>query len=414
MKALFYIEKQKKHNIIHLLGLKMKFRVDGFIKHKIKRKERNFDFGILSFNINTDTFNYGAALHSYAFQKYLDKLKISNVIINYYPKNVQLANHFNKLLDVYNEHGFLEFCFYIKFLTCLLIKKYKFLFFFKKHCVITKHRYEIDTLEQLKSINSFICETDVTWHKFFTGYDRGFFCDLPNMKNKPNIAYSIDFGSKEITDGKRKKLKDFAQNFKHISVRNVFKLDYFKEIISRNEVALTIDPVFLLDATDYEEIIKTPIKKDYVFVYNCKENNPQMVAMAKQYARENHKEIIIVDNYDKNISKFQNCRTSLYSIEEFLGYLKNCSCCFTNSYHGICFSIIFRKNFICFEREGNNDKILTLLELFNLYSQLYINGKPVSFNLNYDEIYSHLEFLKQQSIDFLNIAMCREDNYAKV
>lgn len=401
MKKLFFIEKEKKHYVIHLLKIKFKIRQNGYFKHKIKRKEKPYDFGIISFNINTDTFNYGAALHSYAFQKYLDKQKISNVIINYYPETVRLTNKLELLVDLYKKKNLSEVLYFIRFVMCLLIKKYKFYNFFKKHCTITKHRYEVDTLEQINSIANFICETDVTWHKFKSGYDRGFMCDLPNMKNKSNLAYSIDFGSKNISEENKNKLKHYAKNFKYISVRNVFKIDYFKEILGRNDVFLSIDPVFLIEEDDYNNIIKAPLEKNFILVYNCKENNPQMVELAKLYAKSKNKNIVIINNYDKNIINFKSCNTSLYSIEEFLGYFKHCDYCFTNSYHGICFSIIFKKTFMCFKRHGNNDKIMTLLELFDLYSQLYEDNKEINNNINYEKVYEKLFQHVKKSKEFL-------------
>ena len=42
--------------------------------------------GIISINRYSKHLNYGAALHSYAFQHYLDLHGIDNVIIDYFPK----------------------------------------------------------------------------------------------------------------------------------------------------------------------------------------------------------------------------------------------------------------------------------------------------------------------------------------
>ncbi len=41
--------------------------------------------GIISINKYSKHLNFGAALHSYAFQQYLDKQGIDNVIIDYLP-----------------------------------------------------------------------------------------------------------------------------------------------------------------------------------------------------------------------------------------------------------------------------------------------------------------------------------------
>ena len=42
--------------------------------------------GIISINKYSKHLNFGAALHSYAFQQYLDKQGIDNVIIDYLPR----------------------------------------------------------------------------------------------------------------------------------------------------------------------------------------------------------------------------------------------------------------------------------------------------------------------------------------
>ncbi len=376
-----------------------------FFQKVFARQEKSFDVGILSFNINTDTANYGAALHSYAFQKYLETLNINNVIINYYPQNVKFRNHFKKIKELVKNKRYKEIVFYLKYMFLLKIKLRKILSFFKKNCTITKHRYDVKTLIFLKKINRFVCETDVTWHKFSKGYDRGFMCDLENMKYKPNIAYSIDFGSKDINDKNAKQLQEFAKNFKYISIRNIFKLDYFKNIIQRDDVVLTIDPVFLLKSQEWQKIIKAPLEENFIFVYNCKENDYNMLKQAKKYAKEKKKKIVIINSCDKFIADYRTYNFSLHGIEEFLGYIEKADCIFTNSYHGICFSIIFKKQFICFDRQGNNDKIATLLQLFDLYTQLYDENKNI-VDIDYKKVFEKLHMYVADSKKFIEQSLC--------
>ena len=408
-KDIVYLKKvDKTHTIYRIVGIKIKVR-NGRIETQLKRKEKKYDVGILSFNINTDVSNYGAALHSFAFQKYLDNLGVNNVIVNYYPEIVKLTPRYVQILENFKNKQFIEMFYNLRNLFYLIIKKVKFYSFFKKHCRITKHRYEVDTLYQLKTIKQFVCETDVTWHKFSTGYDRGFFCDLPNMKSRLNVAYSVDFGSGTISSKNQAQLRKYSKNFKYISVRNIFRLNEIKEILQRDDVIITIDPTLLLQQEDYKNIIKKPKEKDFVFVYNCKENNEQMIEVARKYADERNLELKIVNCYDKNITDIKNSYPNPDSIEEFLGYIKYCKYFFTNSYHGICFAIIFKKNFSCFERQANNDKIRTLLELSNLYSRLYnnsqIDDEPIDYS-NTENLLSNLrvqseEYIKQSIIDEL-------------
>ena len=74
---------------------------------KLQRNENPVDVGIISFNINSATYNFGAALHSYAFQQFLNKLGIQNVIINYYAKTTKYNFITQKIIQNFKDKQFL-------------------------------------------------------------------------------------------------------------------------------------------------------------------------------------------------------------------------------------------------------------------------------------------------------------------
>ena len=53
-------------------------------------------------------------------------------------------------------------------------------------------------------------------------------------------------------------------------------------------------------------------------------------------------------------------------VEEFLSLVKNAEYIVTNSFHGMIFSVQFRRPFVIFSREQCDNKIEELLELLNL------------------------------------------------
>lgn len=391
----------KTHTVTRILGIKFKIR-NGRWETKIKRREKNYDVGIISFNIHSVTYNFGAALHSYAFQKYLDKKGIDNVIVNYYPETTKQNFIYQKILNNLKEKDYQNLCLNLRYGWNVLIKKIKFERFFKKNCKVTQHRYELDTLPQLKTINRFVCETDITWAKFkIGGYDRGFMCDLPNMKSKDNVAYSIDFGYGKLENNKTK-LKKYSKNFKYISVRNVFKIETFKNVIEKNDVVLTIDPVFLLGAKDYSVVAKKPnVSDEYVLVYNCADNNTEMLEKAKQFAKEKNLKVIIINSYSRNILEFKDSLPTIMGIEDFLGHIQNCRYFFTNSYHGICFAIIFGIQFYVFSRIFESEKLFVLLELFGLQNRYVENDVLPDSDIDYTLLEKRLEQLKRESEDFI-------------
>jgi len=361
-------------------------------------KEKQYDVGIIYFNIHTPNSNFGAALHSFAFQKYLEKQGINSVIVNYQKwkygiNNREFFYHFPLIFFIAIAAG---------------IKKIKFFLFFNKNCNVTKNVYTPKNIQELQTINRYCCETDVTWATFSGSYDRAFMCDYPNMKGKDNIAYSVDFGSKEISVENQKKLFEYAKNFKYISFRNIFKIDYIKNIIKRDDACIILDPTLLLKEDDYLPIVKNPkIKGEYVLVYNCKENHPDMVLQAEKFAKKKNLNLKIINCYDKNNKKYFDGIPTLMGIEEFLGYIKNCRYFFTNSYHGVCFAIIFKKLFFAYSRIVNNEKILTITQMFGLENRFVSNDILPDENIDYDKVYQKLEIMRRHAEKWLKNAFKR-------
>ena len=370
---------------------------------KLQRNENPVDVGIISFNINSATYNFGAALHSYAFQQFLNKLGIQNVIINYYAKTTKYNFITQKIIQNFKDKQFLTLTKNLFYGFFILIKKIKFENFFKKHCITTKHRYELHTLWQLNSINRYVTETDITWAKFQIGkYDKAFFCDLPHMKNKDNVAYSVDFGYGQINDQHAGKLKEYSKNFKYISIRNILKLESFKNFLQNEDIEVTIDPVFLLDANDYKKIMKKSKKcKPYVLVYNCADNNEEMREQAKKFAEEKNLQVKTINSYTRNINDFMDSIPTPIGIEEFLENFYNAQYIFTNSYHGLCFSIIFQKQFFAYTRIFETEKLHSLLKMFNLEERFIETNITNLQEIDYEKTNLLINEWRKKSIKFI-------------
>lgn len=361
--------------------------------HKELEKENEYQVGILSYNINTAVGNYGAALHSWALQKYLDKIGVSNVIIDY-----KTSKHIKFLLPMPQKKNF-------AYRITMLFSKYKrhiIRKFFQKNCIITKNTYFKDKIENINTVQQFCINTDITWVATKNGYNKAFMCDYENMKKLPNIAYSVDTDSKDIPKEYQASLKKYSNNFKHISLRNIYRINHVKDVINRADAVITIDPTLLLDETDYLSITKNIRLKNYVLVYNCQENRPEMVAQAIEFAKLHKLKVKVINCYRKNCTNQISDIPTPVSVEAFLGLIKNCNYFFTNSYHGICFATIFKKNFFAFAREGNNEKILTILEIIGLKDRLIQSISEASTeDIDYEQVYSKIEPLKQFSQNWL-------------
>ena len=98
-------------------------------------------------------------------------------------------------------------------------------------------------------------------------------------------------------------------------------------------------------------------------------------------------------------------------IEDWLYYYKNAQFIITDSFHGTCFAIIFKKPFISIanKQRGENRFISLLSEIGLLDRMIYELNDVKKFDLfspiNYDEVYNKLTPKTNDSLNWLKAAV---------
>ncbi|MDD2490457.1 MAG: polysaccharide pyruvyl transferase family protein, partial [Bacilli bacterium] len=98
---------------------------------------------------------------------------------------------------------------------------------------------------------------------------------------------------------------------------------------------------------------------------------------------------------------------------EFLGLVKNAEIICTDSFHGILFSIIFKKNFYTFKRfeetdmYNQNARVINIINKLNLKERIIENVKDIDITkiIDYEKVYEKLKTEKKKSIKFLKNAL---------
>jgi hypothetical protein len=98
---------------------------------------------------------------------------------------------------------------------------------------------------------------------------------------------------------------------------------------------------------------------------------------------------------------------------EFIKLFKEASFVVTNSFHGVAFSINFKKPFFVdlLDREfaPRNSRLISILENLNLSTRLvsnFANVNAKSMNLDFKEAIIKLNTLKEKSLNFLKKSIC--------
>lgn len=371
--------------------------------------------GIISINKNTLDMNYGSALQSFAFQKYLDKIGIDNVIIDYkfnsisdYCLDFPVITAIKKKLRIRTIIGhFLRLIWH-------KIKYNNFMLFYKNNCRTVDSNgkpFSGDFFERNKKIDSFdfekiVCGSDVIWSPRFPskGFDRAFFCDYEFSKNMTKVAYAASISNSHFTQDEENAFKVLIKNFDYISVRESQTAEYVKQLTDK-PVLHVLDPTLLLDAEDYRPFAKKiKSKKNYLLVYQPHKNDLALVKRAKKLAQTMKLDFIEIS--PSWMSKIYHKVYCSLGIEEFLGYFLNAQFIVTHAFHGMCFSIIFKKNFYIFKRAGLGLKFKSLISTLNIQENFITEDKELMpIIIDYNKVYDRLNEERKKSINFINDAI---------
>ena len=397
--------------------------------------------GIIGINIYVRAMNYACPLHVYAFQQFLKKHGYSSEVIDYLPNTNKFESGYDfKYPAVYFQHKADAINKKIIALTASNVKDNKELEllktrhndavrrkeayeaikneraerydkqekFIKSNLVLSDKQYNCALLEiEDPGYDCYICVTDIIWDKFpATGYEPGFFLGLSCMDNKWKIAYSASKLT-AVTPEDKEQTSKWVNDMDFVSVREAFLQRKIMDEI-RSDVTCVLDPVLLHDSLFYDRITQKPEENRYLLLYYVVEDAPEIVSEAIAFAKKHDLKIIeLTDKITQNtLTKNADIEVDYKygaGIEEWLGYFKYADYVFTNSFHGCCLSIIFKKTFFV-SRRKNYDKITALLDSLELSERIIddhdISAMSLSIN-NWDRVNELLEKRRAVSERFL-------------
>lgn len=360
--------------------------------------------GVISYNIYCNFTNYGSALQSWAMTQAINKVgknEYEAVLVDYCPdilKDKDPLNPFDNMWDK-NEEA-IEMC----RLSMPAIKENykKFDAFYNTAFTKTKGKYTSENFNSIiekDNISGFVCGSDTIFCIDEFGFDDGYYANYDVMKNGSSVAFAASFGDPHFNEESYAILNQRLQNFKAIALRENLMVDYVK---SKTDIPVekVIDPTLLLEANEYEKIV-APKQSDekYLLLYS-RRYNLEMEKYAQELAEKNGWKIIEISLRATNAQKHRMFYEA--GVEEFLSLVKNAEFIVTNSYHGMIFSVQFRKEFVIFSREQCDSKITELMELFGINDRLFINSSD-NFNnpIDYNSVHSRIGAARKKALEVL-------------
>jgi len=357
---------------------------------------------VMSLGARTTGENYGAILQMYCFCRVLEKrYQINSTIMDYvgvsalgYKANdIAVGVVYGKAKSIKEKIK--------KWLFSGLIKKRYLnnLDFLRKEIGMTETISFQDINSKKFNYDYYIAESDVIWDPTFrsTGFDDTFFLNRDSFQHGIKVVYAAGLGDCAFSREDICTFKDKIKNIDFVSVREKMATSFIGKHFSI-DIPYVLDPTLLLDCNDYLFHKTRATKKDYVLVYSPGFYNKKMVADAKKYAHEHGKKIIIVKRA-MSLEDFFVSKVNI-SVKRFVDLLDNCFTFFCDSFHGICLSVVFRKQFYAYNRPDGL-KMFDICERLSLTRRIVVDSLDDQ-DIDYDEVYKLLAKEREFSFSFLD------------
>lgn len=337
------------------------------------------DVGIINFGIIDN--NYGSVLTSYAIYNRVEKLGYLPKII-FYP--------FHNL-----ENGYLSKNFHKNYF------KYTKMYLSKKELLALNDYMDafIVGSDQVFCYNAEYLFDGKTLKKY--GIKNTFYLSFANL-NKNLIAFAASYGRNEYYGDYQNELTTsyHLSRFDHISVREKDAIDLCKRLFNIDNVEQVIEPVFILDYEEWDKIIADSKlthkgKLAYYFLDPTEEKEEAVKYIAEKLNIET------IDAKDD----FKN------EVEDFLYIIKNADFVVTDSFHGTCFSTIFKREFISFFNPSRGASRYSLFKEFGLENRIVNEGtdlknkKDLFEKIDYGETFEIIKKEKERAILWLENAL---------
>lgn len=352
--------------------------------------------------------NYGGLLQAYALCKFLNERGCYAEQISY-DSSYKKSNKSLRLLSINEIKDRIKsiiapVCY--KFsdykIKSSLLQREKAISIFRTAIPHSKTIYNDITIEKSnEEYDIFITGSDQVWN--IDWYHPPYFLDFVSPKNK-KISYAASISKERLTMSQISLFKRSLSDYNAISVREESSVALLENVI-KMPITYCLDPTLLLSEFQWNDICsKCLCQEDYIFCYFLGKN---LVArkLAMEYAIRHNLKIITLPHLSGH---YRRCDAGfgdiqLYDISpgQFISLVRYSKFVFTDSFHAIVFSHIYKREFVVFSRNAispMNTRISCITKLFHTEDRYCDTEEKLS--IAYIESLEKIDYSKNQ-IDYI-------------
>ncbi len=248
--------------------------------------------------------------------------------------------------------------------------------------------------------------SDQVWNQNITKDYSDIYLGNLGKLTENKISYAASIGKSELNDNEKNLMGEMLPKFSKVSVREKEAVDLC-EGIGVKDVEHVIDPTFLID--DYNKLIGRVEEKDELGLFVLDNSSNECFEAALQISSKLGLKPKVINKAKKQ----EGFKVIPFpGIKKFLREIAKSKFMITNSYHGLAFSIIFRKQFAYVTTNPKlQSRAKSLLELCGLESRMFFsydelkNSEIWDRKIDYNKVGNKLAPFIKKSKEFL-ISAC--------
>ncbi|ORY23106.1 hypothetical protein LY90DRAFT_675628 [Neocallimastix californiae] len=254
-------------------------------------------------------------------------------------------------------------------------------------------------INKLKALNkyydNFVVGSDQVWrYHIEETYMINFLSFVEKNKNKISCASSFGVDHWEGSRKLIRKIRKYIKSFNKITVREKSGVNIIRNTFKADAKAI-FDPIFYLKNNDWNKLLdKSTLNlstSSLIYILDGSEKITNQINSILEKVNLNHQYWINIGNS---------------TIYDFLKGIQSSQRVITDSFHGLCFSIIFHKDFICLSnKKRGEERFISLLSDLGLMDRLFYDLSDVNWKklppINYSLVDKIIKQKRQEGIQFL-------------
>lgn len=342
--------------------------------------------------------SYGAVLQAYALQKTLKDEGIETEILDYRCKFIE---------DLYygRPKSIRKIAKQMVRLPWNLLKRRRFTSFMSEMLDMSDAVQKDELSLFSRKYSKIIVGSDQVWNTDLTGFDESYFLDFVDDPSA-RVAYAASIGTEKWGPNEEKRCLSLVQGISNLSVRESTASGYLCGLMGK-EVPVVCDPTLLVGRETWQTIGSQMLRKTpYLLIYSLGRVGKGCLDWSLKYAKKNGLKVVAVHDSAIPCPKVKNIIDA--GPREFVGLIAGSTMVVTDSFHGICLSIVMERQFVWFRDDEaggvlsqRSSRIRDLLDCLSLESRVVRRGDPYPDTIDYSQVDSELDSMVRNSRKFL-------------